>query len=240
MVGKTPFLTEGTLGALAVPAGIRKGATGAVPGVKFALPSTRGLPMPAAVYAKQGGVTIPHELSHINQLGTWTEEDEEAFGKELLAWLAAKPVEEWDQDRLYAYDKFVRSGESMVEAYAYLGERPELIPSELEAWYPQYDLTRRRAMGVPQRPGYGGPAAVSPSVATSAKGPGLRTPVRGGGPVEQFMERSIYPAFDRFGQQVPFWSPLASVGETGRGQDYWKYVDYWNELMAGPRRVLRG
>ncbi len=54
------------------------------------------------------------------------------------------------------------------------------------------------------------------------------------------MEESVYPPFDRFGQQTPFWSPLLSVGETGDEDEYWRYVDYWNEMMRGPRRFFGG
>jgi hypothetical protein len=82
--------------------------------------------------------------------------------------------------------------------------------------------------------------AVPRAQAQVGKGAGLRSPQRQGGPVNEFMEESIYPAFDRLGKQTPFWSPLMSIGETGLGEDYWTWLQYWNELMRGPRRFMRG
>lgn len=103
-------------------------------------------------------------------------------------------------------------------------------------------VPRTRAMREPTRLTMPTPPAPSAQqtwptmpIRPAGGGVGQRAPVRAGGPVNEFMEQSVYPAFDRFGQQTPFWSPLMNIGETGLGEDYWSYVDLWNQIMGSPR-----
>lgn len=85
------------------------------------------------------------------------------------------------------------------------------------------------------RRGGGGPYQASPW-----KAPGRAFPMRQGGPggvYQQFLEESVYPTTDEWGERTPFWQPDWIRNVTG-GEPM-RYLDLWNHYMRGPRRFLK-
>lgn len=104
-----------------------------------------------------------HEFAHA---ADWaqrlTHEERLEFRDDILDWLGDKTYEEMTPAEKKTFLAILN--DNVIEAYAIVGELPQFIPPELERWYPQYDLTRRRAMGIPQPFGYRGPMAPPPPI----------------------------------------------------------------------------
>lgn len=125
-----------------------------------------------AVELRRGGATVPHEFTHAAgfRLGLYGQpmappsgrlERMERFTADLIDYLFRhKEPSEWTEQERLVFDRLLSEGPD--EAHAHFANRPDLMPPELEHWYPHFDLTRRRAMGVPQRLGYKGPSLPPP------------------------------------------------------------------------------
>jgi hypothetical protein len=119
------------------------------------------------------GETVPHEIAHVAQfVFPFWEEIKDEFPQALREWLVSEPMEEWDEQKRYVFNAWVRRGKPSttweriamqlpgapevgdVEVYATLAQTPWLIPPELEQFFPQYDL---RSRGPTARGGYRGP-----------------------------------------------------------------------------------
>jgi len=105
------------------------------------------------------GYVAGHEYGHAAAAPWWDEDTGARYMEDVIGWMRSKPLEEMSPDELWFVDMFYAYGTRLGpgELYAMMAERPQAIPRDLGFWFPQYDLSRRRAMGVPQPPGYQGP-----------------------------------------------------------------------------------
>lgn len=101
------------------------------------------------------GETIGHEYGHAAGAPWFNSETGQQFWRDVRDWIMRKPTKEWTGDDYFVYRWLVEA--PVFELYAGLSQRPQMIPPELEHWFPQYDLTKRRSMGVSQPLGYRGP-----------------------------------------------------------------------------------
>lgn len=104
------------------------------------------------------GELVGHEYGHA-AAEPWLYRDPatgQQFWRDVRDWIMSKPQEEWTGDDYFIYRWLLEAG--VTELYAGLSQRPQMLPPELEHWFPHYDLTKRRAMGVRQPLGYRGPA----------------------------------------------------------------------------------
>jgi len=198
---------------------------------------------------------VRDDVERINAL--LEERDAEAWKANVRAEVTSEPFDKWRARAQKDYRKQAPPApfgtwatQAAVERLGQGQETPERyrtagLAQPSHPFYPYADEAWQFGKGLP--PGYGAPLGPESrgkresGLQAPIRGPGLQAPMRSPGPPwERFMEQSVYPPFDRFGQQTPFWSPLMSIGETGQGEDWWRYLDYWNWLMSGPRGFMGG
>ncbi|NIN68426.1 MAG: hypothetical protein GTO63_27705, partial [Anaerolineae bacterium] len=137
-----------------------------------------------------GGEAVPHEIAHLAQFvfPFWSEIKDE-FPQALREWLGSEPTEEWDEQKRYLFNAWVRReakattlerlGQHLpgrpdlgdMEVYAHMAQTPWLIPPELERFFPQYDL---RSRGHTAREGFRGPTYPSFWPPPAPAGPRIR------------------------------------------------------------------